>query len=319
MPAHHKPIVIALGFVITFMITYVVFGSVGWGLPASNEQAIGEVSRWCERVSAGLFREPSNALSNVGFMIVGLFMFRTLSKDSDYLLGLNQFFGHTPVSLLYAGSVIWLGAGSLLMHGTHTGWGASADNLSMVMYILIPWLLNISQMGRWSNRKLLIIYGVLVILYGVGRELLGARLGINLDLFDISIAFWCITELLYRFWSPRFRFLSGFSGFIVAAVFGIFPMEMLSQPERYWWVILFWVPGLFSNYEPVAQRRYYPWFFLGIGTYLIAFMIWLTGRPNHPWCHPDSIFQAHSLWHLLTAMSTWFFFKYFRTEREIRL
>ena len=67
------------------------------------------------------------------------------------------FFGHTPVSLLYAGSVIWLGGGSLLMHGTHTSWGASADNLSMVMYILIPWLFNLSQMGGWSTKKLLII------------------------------------------------------------------------------------------------------------------------------------------------------------------
>ena len=319
MPAHHKPIVIALGFVITFMIAYVVFGSFGWGLPASNEQAIGEISRWCERVSAGIFREPSNALSNLGFMIVGLLMFRTISKDSDYLLGLNQFFGHTPVSLLYAGSVIWLGAGSLLMHGTHTGWGASADNLSMVMYILIPWLFNLSQMGGWSNRKLLVVYGFLVIIYGVGREFLGSGFGINLDLFDISIALWCVTELLYRFWSPKFRFLSGFSGFIVAAVFGIFPTEMISQPEKYWWVILFWVPGLFSNYRPVAQRRYYPWFFLGMGSYLTAFVIWLTGRPSHPWCHPDSVFQAHALWHLLTALSTWFFFKYFRTERGIRL
>tara|TARA_B100001029_G_C15052241_1_gene451647 strand:- start:1078 stop:1983 length:906 start_codon:yes stop_codon:yes gene_type:complete len=301
------------------MIIYVIVGSLGWGLPASNEQAIGEVSRWCERVSAGIFREPSNALSNLGFMIVGLLMFRTLSKDSDYLLGLNQFFGHTPVSLLYAGSVVWLGAGSLLMHGTHTGWGASADNLSMVMYILIPWLFNLSQMGGWSDQKLLTLYGTLVVIYGVGREFLGSRLGINLDLFDISIALWCISELLYRYWSPRFRFLSGFSGFIVAAVFGIFPIEMISQPDKYWWVVLFWVPGIFSNYRPIAQRRYYPWFFLGMGTYFTAFVIWLTGRPSHPWCEPDSVIQAHAVWHLLSALSTWFFFKYFRTERGIRL
>ena len=319
MPVEHKPLSIALGLVIMFMILYAIMGSFGWGLPASNEQAIGEVSRWCERVSAGIFREPSNALSNLGFMIVGLLIFRTLSKDSDYLLGLNQFFGHTPVSLLYAGSVVWLGAGSLLMHGTHTGWGASTDNLSMVMYILIPWLFNLSQMGGWSNQKLLTVYVSLVVIYGVGREFLGSRLGINLDLFDISIALWCISELLYRYWSSRFRFLSGFSGFIVAAVFGIFPTEMISQPDRYWWVVLFWVPGIFSNYRPVAQRQYYPWFFLGMGTYLIAFVIWLTGRPSHPWCQPDSVIQAHAVWHLLTALSTWFFFKYFRTERGIRL
>ena len=192
MPDHHKPFAIALGFVMAFMIIYVVAGSIGWGLQAPNEQAIGEISRWCERVSAGAFREPSNALSNMGFMLAGLLMLRVLSKDSEYLLGLNQFFGFTPISILYASSVIWLGAGSMLMHGTHTRWGASADNLSMVMYILSPWLFNLSQMGGWSTRKLLIIYGLLVVTYGVGREFLGSRLGINLDLFDISIALWCI-------------------------------------------------------------------------------------------------------------------------------
>ena len=90
------------------------------------------------------------------------------------------------------------------MHGTHTSWGASADNLSMVMYILIPWLFNLSQMGGWSTKKLLTIYGLLVLTYGLGRELLGSRLGINLDLFDISIALWCISELLIDFGHPGF-------------------------------------------------------------------------------------------------------------------
>ena len=77
------------------MTAYVFLGAFGWGEQASNEQAIGEISRWCERVSYGLFREPSNALSNLGFMFAGLMMLRILATDSDYLLDLNQFFGHT--------------------------------------------------------------------------------------------------------------------------------------------------------------------------------------------------------------------------------
>ena len=61
MLAHQKPLFIALGLVIVFMTTYAILGAFGWGEQASNEQAIGEISRWCERVSDGLFREPSNA------------------------------------------------------------------------------------------------------------------------------------------------------------------------------------------------------------------------------------------------------------------
>ena len=29
-----------------------------------------------------------------------------------------------------------------MMHGTHTVWGQWIDNVSMVAYIIIPWLLN---------------------------------------------------------------------------------------------------------------------------------------------------------------------------------
>ena len=313
----NREFILAVLAVFGFMALYVVAGNFGWGTAASNEQAIGEISRWCERVSGSIFREPSNALSNLGFMIVGIFMVLTLSRDSSLSKGVNQFFGFTPVSVLYVVSVIWLGGGSLLMHGTHTAWGASADNLSMVMYILIPWLFNISQMGRWSEAKLLIAYFSLVAIYGFGRELLGPRLGINLELFDISIGLWCISEFLFRSWSPWFRWLSGFMGFLVAAAFGIFPSEMISQPEKYWWVILFWVPAVFSHHKPMGKRKYYPWFTLGISSYMIAFAIWLTGRPDHPWCDPDSLVQSHAIWHLLTACSTWFFFNFLRTERSV--
>ena len=39
-----------------------MFGYNGWGPAAENEQAIGQISRWCERVSGGFFREPANTL-----------------------------------------------------------------------------------------------------------------------------------------------------------------------------------------------------------------------------------------------------------------
>ena len=63
-------------------ILFVIFGFNGWGPSAENEQAIGEISRWCERVSAGFFREPSNTLGNLGFVFAGLYMFYKLSDDA---------------------------------------------------------------------------------------------------------------------------------------------------------------------------------------------------------------------------------------------
>ena len=308
------PFSIALALSLSFLLVYYIFGNLGWAPSSESLKLIGQISGWCERVSGGIFREPVNALSNLGFMVVGLSMFFILSKEQLDTKNGNLFYGITPVSVLYAGAVIWLGPGSMLMHGTHTAWGGWADNLSMVMYILLPWLINVSTMGGWSVGKLIKVYAIIVCIYAVARWFFGGRLGIHLDLFGLSIGLWAISECLYRFWSPTFRWLSGFIGFVVAAVFGIMPADMIAEPQKFWWVILFWIPAILSPNEPVTTRRYTPWYFLGIAAYIIAFLIWLKGRPDNPWCVPDSWVQLHALWHLLTAAATWCFFKFLRTE-----
>jgi hypothetical protein len=310
------PTRIAVAAVAAFTLVYIAFGVDGWGSPAENEQAIGEISRWCERVQDGLLREPVNALGNLGFVVAGLAMFRILAKDGTPGEP-NRFFGHTPLALLYASAAVFLGPGSAVMHGTHTFFGAWIDNLSMVAYILIPWLFNLSLLGRWTQRTLFMTYGTLVALYAAGYWFIGPDMGIGLELFDISIAIWIISELLYRFWSPAMRIGSGFFGFVIAFVFGIAPHEMLAAPAEYWWVVFFWLPGLLATNPPPTTRRYTPWFWVGVGAFLTAYAIWLTGTNQHDWCRPDSLFQAHAIWHLLSAVATWGFFKFLRTETPV--
>ena len=64
-----------------FMFFYVSLGFLGVIPSLEPGAVIGEASRWCERVSTSMFREPVNALSNLGFMFTGLLMFWVLSKD----------------------------------------------------------------------------------------------------------------------------------------------------------------------------------------------------------------------------------------------
>ncbi len=307
---------IAIVVSILFLLIYAVLGFLGITLGLETNESVGDISRWCERVSGGIFREPSNAISNIGFMISGLLMFKLLSKDKEIGLKLNQFYGMTPIAILYASAVIYLGPGSMLMHGTHTEWGEWADNLSMIMYIIIPWLLNIKDMGRWSVKRFFFVYSFIVIIYAISRWFFGSNLGINLDLFGVSISLWIISESLYRFWSPTYRWISGFLGFFVAAIFGIMPTEIFSNFNEYWWILLFWLPAVLSHTAPTNKRVYNPWFFAGMLTYFLAFVIWLQGYPNTPYCNPDSFIQPHAIWHLITAFSTWCFFKFFRTEKK---
>ena len=305
---------LALFISISFLLIFTLLSALN--LIQSNEAAylIGEASRWCERVSGGLFREPINTLSNLGFMLVGLYMFWVLSNDENN--SSNPFIGVNKISILYASVVIYLGPGSMLMHGTNTEWGAWADNLSMIMYIILPWLFNIYSLSKWTISQFLYTYISIVVIYSIWRWFTDFELGINFNLFGVSIGLWVISEALYRYWSPVFRFISGFVGFLVLMLFGTMPNEVIENFNEFWWVILFWLPGILSNQQPKYSRTY-KWFFLGMISYLSAFAIWLTGVPDHASCSPDSIIQAHGIWHLLTALSTYFFFIHFRSIKTI--
>lgn len=316
MPKLSKPLRYALGSLGVLLIASLLSRLNGWGLPAENEAAIGEVSRWCERVSDGLLREPVNTLGNLGFVVSGLAMLYVLGNDEKLQrLRRNRFIGHTPLSLLYAGAALFLGPGSMAMHGTHTRFGAWLDNVSMVAYILVPWLLNVSIMGRWSQRQLFATYGGLLTSYALGYWFIGSDLGIGLDMFGVSIALWIISEALYRFHSQAMRWGSGLVGFAVGAVFGVTPAVIFEDLPNHWWIVLFWLPGLLSPTAPPGRRRYIPWYWIGMAAFIVAYAVWLTGTADHPACRPDSIWQPHAIWHLLGAVSTWSFFVFLRTEQ----
>jgi hypothetical protein len=309
-----NPFYLAAGISFLFLVFFFILSALGLIQSEENSYLIGEASRWCERVSGGIFREPVNTLSNLGFMIVGLFLFWVLCNDPKN--SNNPFIGINPISILYASVVIYLGPGSMLMHATNTEWGGWADNLSMIMYIILPWLFNIYNMSKWSINKFLITYVSIVVIYSIWRWFTDFELGINFNLFGVSIGLWVISEVLYRFWSPTFRILSGFVGFIVLMLFGTMPNEVFENFNEYWWVILFWLPAVLSNEKPKHSRTY-KWFILGMISYLSAFAIWLTGVPDHESCSPDSIIQAHGIWHLLTGLATYFFFLHYRSVKTI--
>ena len=305
---------IALSASILFFLIYFILDKAGLIITIEPNLSIGDISRWCERVSPSIFREPINAFSNVGFMITGLIMFWILSNEDKKT---NDFTGLTNISILYASVVIFLGPGSFLMHGTHSYWGQWIDNVSMVTYIIVPWLYNLKELGNWSFKRFITTYTLIVFIFSLLSWFFGTNMGINLDLFGVSIALWIISEFLYKFWGKINKWYSGFIGFLVASIFGIFPTDIFSDLVNYWWIVLFWLPALLANTAPTKTRTYNPWFFLGMISYIVAFIIWLQGYPDTKFCNPDSFIQPHGIWHLITAFATWCFFKFYRTEKII--
>ncbi|MDQ1308158.1 MAG: hypothetical protein QG671_3992, partial [Actinomycetota bacterium] len=117
----YRPLIIAVAALSVFAVLFIIGGTLGWWSPAANEQAVGEVSRWCERVSGGLLREPLNTLGNLAFIAAGLAMFAVLARDTARgVARVNPFLGNQPLALLYASAAVFLGPGSMLMHASHT-------------------------------------------------------------------------------------------------------------------------------------------------------------------------------------------------------
>ena len=302
-----------LGLSFLFFLIYLLLAANTNFISVEAGYAIGEVSRWCERISDSYFREQANALSNIGFMTTGLIMFWILARETR--VSGSRFHGSAPTAILYAATAWFLGPGSLLMHGTHTTWGQWADWLSMIMYISIPWLVNLFTTKNWKESLFIKTYLIIVGLYGFLSWHLGTGLGINFNFWFLSIALWVITEVLQSLYTPILRILSGFVGIGVMSVFGVFPNEIFTNLDQYWWIALFWIPAIFINKKSDYSKRYTPWFWLGVFFYVSAFIIWLQGYPEQPLCNPDSIFQPHAMWHLLSACATFSFFFFFRTTK----
>ncbi|MDP5003286.1 MAG: hypothetical protein NWQ51_05260, partial [OM182 bacterium] len=86
-----------------FVAIYLVLALNGVAFHYEAGEAIGEISSWCERVSGGVFREPSNTLSNLGFMVSGLLMLKVLSAEGESDRATkNTFTGLNRISVLYA-------------------------------------------------------------------------------------------------------------------------------------------------------------------------------------------------------------------------
>ena len=293
-------------------ILFVVFGFNGWGPSAENEQAIGEISRWCERVSGGFFREPANTLGNLGFVFTGLYMFYKLSEDATN--NALPMFGSFKIALLYASASTFLGPASMAMHGTHTRFGAWLDNVSMISYVLILWIYNLNTLRNVPFKD--ILYSILFLLtyYAYSYWFSDSGLGIGLDLFELSIGLWIATEVIVKLPNIYGRLFSGLTVLLTQELFGSPVIESLQNFQENWEILFYFMPAFIPNLHMETQRKYTPWFFIGVASFFGALLIWETGVPEHPWCEPDSWLQAHMIWHLLCAVATLSFFNFYRKE-----
>ncbi len=59
------------------------------------------------------------------------------------------------------------------------------------------------------------------------------------------------------------------------------------------------------------------WAYFALAALLVSFTIWNLTLTGTSLCDPDSIFQGHAAWHLGDALSAFFLFRYYVSERNI--
>ena len=105
----NRVFLLPLSVVVAFFAIYLTLANFPFFLSVEPGYSIGSVSRWCERISGGYFREPVNALSNLGFITTGLIMFWIIAHEPKNQE--SRFVGPTPVAILYAATAVFLGPG----------------------------------------------------------------------------------------------------------------------------------------------------------------------------------------------------------------
>jgi hypothetical protein len=63
--------------------------------------------------------------------------------------------------------------------------------------------------------------------------------------------------------------------------------------------------------------RHSAWFWAGLGCFAVALLIWGLSHTDAPLCTPDSIWQGHAVWHVLSAASVACFYLYMRTAPDL--
>lgn len=135
------------------------------------------VDGYCERLDAGLWSEPLNAVSNLAFILVALVMW-TRSGGVAGARGLSLIEGV-------------IGAGSLLFHTFATTWAAMADVVPIAVFILTYlFLTNRGPLGLgvWTAAGATLLF----LPFAAGVVAVTSRL----PFFEVSGFYWSVPLLL---------------------------------------------------------------------------------------------------------------------------
>lgn len=176
--------------------------------------------------------------------------------------------------------------------------------------------------GRGTSRRLplgyAVVLGISSIIIGVGSAFYHASLTFIGQFFDVLGMFMLATFMLVyafeRIWSLRLRTSIGL--FLTINLFLGWMQFAFPDTRRYAFAIVLIVALLFeAHYRSKAQPQITTHkIHIGVGLLAAAYIIWILDN-TRTLCIETSLLQGHALWHLLGAVSVWFLYKYYASEK----
>ncbi len=94
------------------------------------------VDQYCERLAPGLFMEPFNLLSNIPFILIGIWQYRRSRRRTEKWLGILAFL---------------VGVGSMMFHAFATRWAQAMDILPIAILIFTFLFYYQVRILKWRN------------------------------------------------------------------------------------------------------------------------------------------------------------------------
>lgn len=124
---------------------------------------------FCERLHAGVIRQPINTWSNLGFVFAGVLALATAVHDFTfvrYRCHANPMRAHWIYPIIYGTAAILIGIGSMVYHSSLAFFGQVIDVIAMYLLTSFMVLYNVSRL-RWVRG------GVFFLIYVLANVALG--------------------------------------------------------------------------------------------------------------------------------------------------
>jgi hypothetical protein len=278
-----------LAGLIVLLLFITIVGLAGWpGEVNTCAEHVDSGGCYCENINQahptqsailqhpGVFAQPVNTWSNIGFMLLGLSMLwwlgweRTNGKQPAH----QNLMTTTWLGAFYGFTTIFLGPGSMMFHASMRKWAGWFDPLSMNLFLGIVPAYNLVRLFKWPIWSGAVIYLALNTIEGF----------LNAVVPDLSLVW-----------------------FICMGVLAI-----LSQVFVTWPVLIRWLSADAAEINTAISGRV--WFGTGVGFFALAMVIWRLSWTQAPLCNPDTFFQGHGAWHILSAAAVGCLYMYFRAE-----